>query len=216
MLVTPCRGPCLDISGRKTTVDIATFSSEQNRRYGGEAPRRSVFLYLQRLVRDWADERSIDRQHPSLYPQQGFVDHVVYPPRDWVGWFDHRRRARSIRSIRYVERHTSNNWTRLLVRGGLNPARSLANVLEFRPPWYRDNRPRRRLPLSFKDLEFMESLRERNTVLVRFRLPRSLPLLNSISLRPQSRLTWRPHTQNLRGWRRHCSTARASQMAVCR
>jgi hypothetical protein len=64
--------------------------------------------------------------------------------------------------IRYIERHTSNSRVRLLVRSGLNPARSMANVLALRVPWNRDNRPGVH-SAQLRDLEFMEALGERNT-----------------------------------------------------
>jgi len=67
--------------------------------------------------------------------------------------------------IRYLERRTSNSLARLLVRSGLNPARSMANALAFRPPWHRDNRPGVR-SAQLQDLELMESLRERNAALM--------------------------------------------------
>jgi hypothetical protein len=40
-----------------------------------------------------------------------------------------------------IERRTSNRIVRILVRSFLNPDRSFANVLRFKPPWHRDNRP---------------------------------------------------------------------------
>ena len=43
--------------------------------------------------------------------------------------------------VRKVEDRTRNRVIRLLVRSVLNPDRSFANVLRFKYPWHRDNRP---------------------------------------------------------------------------
>ena len=136
----------------------------QNRRYWKGKLRGAAYSYIYSVLFEIGpmSEASIGNIQ-ALYPQQGFVDHVVTPVIG-LGW-SITEDALDQYVIRYVERHTSNNWTRLLVRGGLNPARSLANVLAFRPPWYRDNRPGVDSS-QLQDLEFMESLRERNTVLV--------------------------------------------------
>jgi hypothetical protein len=43
--------------------------------------------------------------------------------------------------IRKAERWTSHPWSRILIRGFLNPNRSLANMLRLQVPWQRDTRP---------------------------------------------------------------------------
>ena len=43
--------------------------------------------------------------------------------------------------IERIEAHMHNPYVRLLVRGGLNRARSMANLIAFRVPWHRDTRP---------------------------------------------------------------------------
>jgi len=72
------------------------------------------------------------------YPQQGFVDHVITPGMGlaWMVGED----AVDKYVIEPFERLTFNPWARLLVRGSLNPTRSLANVLRGKVPWYRDTR----------------------------------------------------------------------------
>lgn len=72
------------------------------------------------------------------YPQQGFVDHVITPGMGlaWMMGED----AVDKYVIEPFERLTFNPWARLLVRGSLNPTRSLANVLRGKVPWYRDTR----------------------------------------------------------------------------
>lgn len=75
----------------------------------------------------------------NSYPQQGFVDHVATPSVGFLWTLAEDVLDRYV--VQAVERRTANPWTRLFVRGGLNPSRSFANVLRFRPPWYRDSRP---------------------------------------------------------------------------
>lgn len=73
----------------------------------------------------------------AFFPQQGFVDHVVTPTIG-LGWMI----AEDVVDqyvVRYVEGKTENRVLRVLVRGGLNPSRSLANVMSGRWPW---DRPR--------------------------------------------------------------------------
>jgi Rubrerythrin len=43
--------------------------------------------------------------------------------------------------IRRIEAHAHNPYVRLLARSGLNPTRSLANMIAARVPWHRDTRP---------------------------------------------------------------------------
>lgn len=73
----------------------------------------------------------------ASFPQWGFVDHVVTPAIG-MGWMI-AEDAMDQYVVRYVERRTHNRVVRDLVRGGANPARSLANALAFRKPW---DRPR--------------------------------------------------------------------------
>jgi hypothetical protein len=42
--------------------------------------------------------------------------------------------------LEWIERRTENRLVRNLARMALNPMRSCANVLRFKPMWYRDNR----------------------------------------------------------------------------
>jgi hypothetical protein len=75
----------------------------------------------------------------SRYPQQGFVDHVA-TPLVGLGWqvaedFLDRH------VIRRFEDRFENFTARMMVRGWLNPARSFANLMRWKEPWYRDTRP---------------------------------------------------------------------------
>ncbi len=75
----------------------------------------------------------------NRFPQYGFVDHVITPVVG-LGWMVVED-ALDKYLIKRIEAHTENNWVRLLVRGGLNPTRSFANVMAFQPPWHRNSRP---------------------------------------------------------------------------
>jgi hypothetical protein len=75
----------------------------------------------------------------SYYPAQGFVDMVVTPSVG-LGWTV-AEDALDQYLVKYIERHTQNRFIRLLARGGLNPARSFANMIRLEYPWKRDDRP---------------------------------------------------------------------------
>jgi hypothetical protein len=42
--------------------------------------------------------------------------------------------------LKRIENHTNNPYVWILLRGGLNPSRSLANLMANRVPWHRDSR----------------------------------------------------------------------------
>lgn len=71
----------------------------------------------------------------AAYPQQGLVDHVVTPAIG-LGWMI-AEDALDRYLVRFVERRTQNRLVRVLVRGGANPSRSLANVISGQWPWAR-------------------------------------------------------------------------------
>jgi hypothetical protein len=71
----------------------------------------------------------------ALFPQQGFVDHVVTPAIG-LGWLI-AEDALDQYLVRFVERKTQNRFVRVLVRGGANPTRSFANVISGQWPWAR-------------------------------------------------------------------------------
>jgi hypothetical protein len=71
----------------------------------------------------------------SRAPEYGFVDHVITPAFG-LGWLI----AEDILDryvVRHFERKTNNRVYRVLLRGGLNPTRSFANVMAGRWPWDR-------------------------------------------------------------------------------
>lgn len=75
----------------------------------------------------------------SVYPQQGFVDHVITPVVG-TGWMI-AEDALDRHVIRRLEERTNSALLRILLRGTLNPARSFANAMRLQPPWARDDRP---------------------------------------------------------------------------
>lgn len=75
----------------------------------------------------------------KTFPAQGFVDHVITPSLGmaWMIGED----ALDQYLVKRIEAHTYNRTIRRLARAGLNPARSLANLLEGSYPWHRETRP---------------------------------------------------------------------------
>ncbi len=136
-----------------------------NRRYWKGKLRGTAYSYIYSVLFEIGPMSEASTGNiQATYPQQGFVDHVVTPVIG-LGW-SIAEDALDQYFIKYLEMRTSNSWARLLVRGGLNPARSMANALAFRPPWHRDNRPGVR-SAQLRDLEFMEALGERNSALIK-------------------------------------------------
>ncbi len=74
----------------------------------------------------------------AYFPQQGFVDHVITPTMGLAWMVGEDAIDRYI--IQRIEDHTTNRWWRMAARTGLNPARSFANVLDWRAPWDRGSR----------------------------------------------------------------------------
>jgi len=112
----------------------------KNARYWKAKLRGAGFAYLYSVQFEIGplSEASLGNIQAS-YPQQGFVDHVITPSMG-LGWTiveDSLDRY----VIRAIEGHTANRYIRVLVRGGLNPSRSFANVLGGEVPWHRDDRP---------------------------------------------------------------------------
>ena len=93
-----------------------------------------AFVYSEQSEIGLISEASIGNVQ-AYYPQTGFVDHVVTPVIG-LGWLvtedaiDHYL-------IRMIERRTGNRVVRAVVRGGLNPSRSFANVITGQLPWAR-------------------------------------------------------------------------------
>ncbi len=75
----------------------------------------------------------------AKYPAYGFVDHVITPivGTGWVVAEDVLDKY----VIRPIERRTTKTWLRILARLSLNPSRGMANLMNLRVPWRRDDRP---------------------------------------------------------------------------
>jgi hypothetical protein len=75
------------------------------------------------------------QRHP---PETGICD-LVITPTVGLGW-QIAEDALDRMLVRRIEAYTEWTWVRVVVRGTLNPARSFANLLRFKPPWFRDQR----------------------------------------------------------------------------
>jgi hypothetical protein len=111
----------------------------RDRQYWKEKLRGAAFSYVFSVQFEIGpvSEASIGDMQ-SYYPAQGFVDHVVTPAIG-MGW--------SIGEdvidrylVRHLEEQSDNRYLKIFARGLLNPARSFANILGGRYPWYRTNR----------------------------------------------------------------------------
>jgi len=74
----------------------------------------------------------------AFFPQQGFVDHVATPAIGLAWMVVEDALDRYV--IRRVDEHVRSGVVRMLVRGGLNPTRSMANAMSFDVPWHRNDR----------------------------------------------------------------------------
>ncbi len=74
----------------------------------------------------------------ARYPQQGFVDHVATPSIGLAWMVAEDALDRYV--IRAFEHRVDNFYLRMMVRGWLNPARSFANLMRWKEPWYRNTR----------------------------------------------------------------------------
>ena len=112
----------------------------KNTRYWKSKLRSAAFAYIYSVQFEIGpiSEASLGNIQ-GLYPQQGFVDHVVTPTVG-MGWtIAEDSIDRYV--IRTIEAHTANPYFRLFARGALNPSRSMANVMTGELPWHRDDRP---------------------------------------------------------------------------
>lgn len=75
----------------------------------------------------------------AYYPQQGFVDHVITPTIGLAWMITEDSLDRYV--ISRLESHTANPWIKMFARAGINPSRSMANMLRGEVPWHRDTRP---------------------------------------------------------------------------
>ena len=112
----------------------------KNRRYWKGKLRAAAFSYLYSVQFEIGALSEASLGHIQEYfAQQGFVDQIVTPSVG-LGW-TLAEDALDRYVVRLVEAHTANPYVRLLVRSGLNPSRSMANVMNAELPWHRDDRP---------------------------------------------------------------------------
>jgi hypothetical protein len=74
----------------------------------------------------------------KFFPQQGLADHVVTPTIG-LGWMI-AEDAMDRYVVKLIEARTHNHYVRAAARTFMNPARSFANLMDLRIPWYRDSR----------------------------------------------------------------------------
>ncbi len=72
------------------------------------------------------------------FPQQGFVDHVVTPVIG-LGWMVAEDTVDRYLLRRFEQRYR-NPYARIVMRGMLNPSRSMSNLVAGRLPWHRSDR----------------------------------------------------------------------------
>jgi Outer membrane protein beta-barrel domain len=112
----------------------------RNRRYWKERMRGMAFAYVYSVQFEIGPISEASIGHiQGMYPQIGFVDHVITPIVG-TGWAIAEDSIDRI-IVQRIEQHYSNPYIRLFARGLMNPARSFANVMEFQVPWHRDDRP---------------------------------------------------------------------------
>ena len=117
-----------------------TIEFGRNRRYWKGRLRGMGFAYVYSVQFEIGpiSEASIGHVQ-SMYPQIGFVDHVITPIVG-TGWAIAEDSIDRI-FIQRFEEHVGNPYLRLLARGVLNPGRSFANIMNFELPWHREDRP---------------------------------------------------------------------------
>ncbi len=124
---------------------------ENDRRYRSAEFGRNAHYWKSRLraaAFAWAysemteigpiSEASIGATQAS-FPQQGFADHVITPSIGMAWMIAEDAVDKYI--ITRLEDHIPNPYLRAVLRGGLNPSRTLANALGGYVPWSRNTRP---------------------------------------------------------------------------
>jgi len=112
----------------------------RNRRYWKARLRGMAYAYVYSVQFEIGpvSEASLGNIQ-ARWPQFGFVDQVVTPTVG-TGWAV-AEDAIDRMVIQRIEPHLPRPWMRVFLRGGLNPARSFANVMNGKVPWDRDDRP---------------------------------------------------------------------------
>ncbi len=117
-----------------------TIEFGRNRRYWKGRLRGMAFAYVYSVQFEIGPISEASLGHiQGMYPQIGFVDHVITPIVG-TGWAIAEDSIDRI-LIQRFEEHVSNPYLRVAARGFLNPARSFANIMNFELPWHREDRP---------------------------------------------------------------------------
>jgi hypothetical protein len=136
----PMQGAVASFIWSNNDPAYAKVSIGSDSRYWKAKLRGLAFAYVESVVFEVGpvSEASIGNIQ-ALYPQQGFVDHVITPTfgMAWVLGEDALDRY----VVRHVETRTRNGVIRILVRSGMNPARAMANLMGGKTPWHRNDRP---------------------------------------------------------------------------
>jgi hypothetical protein len=112
----------------------------RNRRYWKAKLRGMAFAfaYSTQFEIGPVSEASLGNVQAS-YPQFGLVD-IVVTPTVGMGWAVGEDAIDRL-VVQRIETRVTNPVARVFLRGGLNPARSFANMMSGRVPWSRDDRP---------------------------------------------------------------------------
>jgi opacity protein-like surface antigen len=112
----------------------------RNRQYWKSRLRAAAFAWAYSEAEEIGpiSEASIGATQAN-FPQQGFADHVVTPSIGMAWMITEDAVDKYI--IARLEDHIPNPYFRAVLRGGLNPSRTLANALGGYVPWSRNTRP---------------------------------------------------------------------------
>ena len=113
----------------------------RNRDYWNSRMRALAFSYVYSTLFEIgpSSEASIGAIQ-RLFPQQGFVDHVITPTIG-LGWMIGEDALDKYVVARLERSLVNKPYVVMLLRGFMNPSRSFANIMKFEVPWHRDTRP---------------------------------------------------------------------------
>jgi hypothetical protein len=131
------------VSGYIWVENDRRFRSAQfgrNRLYWNSRLRAAAFAWAYSVAEEIGpiSEASIGATQ-SRFPQQGFADWVVTPSMGLAWMITEDAVDKYV--IARLENHIPNPYLKSILRGGLNPSRTLANVLAGNVPWSRNTRP---------------------------------------------------------------------------
>jgi hypothetical protein len=84
-------------------------------------------------------EASIGNVQNAAPGKAGVVDWVITPTVGFLWMVGEDAMDQYL--VKKLEVHTDSHFKRLVIRSALNPTRSLANMMQGKPPWNRDTRP---------------------------------------------------------------------------